>query len=64
MSYETIEARHNSCVKKGTRHNAHADRGELLEIVKELKAQLAKKRAKPTISSRTNDEDFDPIEND
>ena len=61
MSYETIEARHNSCVKKGTRHNAHADRGELLEIVKELKAQLAKKRAKPTIYSRARDEVFDPI---
>ena len=53
MSYEEIKKRHDSCVKKGTRHNAHADRGELLEIVKELKAQLDKKRAKPLKVSKT-----------
>ena len=43
MSYEEIKARHDSCVKRGSRHNAHADRGELLQIIKEIKLeQIAK----------------------
>jgi len=53
MSYEEIKTRHDNCVKRGTRHNAHADRGELLQIIKELKSKRVKAYKPKAAQTRT-----------